>query len=410
MNKQKIYKFSENTLSLFTIKGLELGLTIWLIPYLIFKVGIDNYGMYAYAMALALILSNILNYGFNLVTVRELSKNKHNALKINELFNEVFSVKLFLLVLLFALLVLVIFLFPDFRQQKTLYFYTSFILLGEFFSLRWFFLGIEKMKFKAIINLASTLLYVVFVVLLVEQASDYKYIPLYQGAGLLFVGLLAFLWVLKKYHIKIQLVSFKQVKLYLVSNFSSFINLLLPSTFGTVSIFLVGVLGLPVHVSLMQIGVKFTSAFSTINTVLTKVFYSIINRNKALMLSARVVLIGIGIILSFSMFFISDWIIPKWLAGESIEELTLTIKIIKILSPTPFLVGVISGYGINGLLTWYKDRLYGRITLVSFVAMVLFSMVLLPINPIFGGAIALLLGRFIYAFLSWYFFKKLEDV
>ena len=409
MNKQKIYSFSENTLSLFTIKGLELGLTIWLIPYLIFKVGIDNYGLYAYAMALALILSNILNYGFNLVTVRELSKNKHNALKVNELFNEVFSVKLFLLAILFAILVLVIVLFPDFRQQKTLYFYTSFILLGEFFSLRWFFLGIEKMKFKAIINLASILLYVVFVLLLVKEASDYKYIPLYQGAGLLFVGLLAFLWVLKKYQIKIQLVSFKQVKFYLVSNFSSFINLLVPSTFGTISIFLVGVLGLPVHVSFMQIGVKFTSAFSTINTVLTKVFYSIINRNKALMLSARRVLILIGIVLSFTMFFISDWIIPKWLAAESAEELALTIKIIKILSPLPFLVGVISGYGINGLLTMYKDRLYGRITLVSFVVMVVCSMVLIPVNPIFGGAIALLVGRLLYAFLSWYFFKKLED-
>ena len=78
MNKQKIYKFSENTLSLFSIKAIELGLTIWLIPYLILKVGIDNYGVYAFAMALLLFLQNVVNYGFNLSTVREITKNRHN--------------------------------------------------------------------------------------------------------------------------------------------------------------------------------------------------------------------------------------------------------------------------------------------------------------------------------------------
>lgn len=406
LNKKNFYQFSENTLSLFAIKGIELGLTIFLIPYLILKVGIENFGIYSYAMALMLIFMNLMNYGFNLVTVRELTKSKQNAQKVNQLFNEVLSVKLFLFGISATILVVLIAIIPEFWEQKTLYFYSLFLLIGEFFSLRWFFLGIEKMKFKTFINLISTAIFVALVVLFVRTESDYQYIPMYQGIGLFVIALGSFLWVVKKYKINIQLISFKEVITYLIANFSSFINLVIPSTFGTLSVFLVGIFGLPIHVSFMQIGVKILGAFSTVNAILTKVFYSIINRNSTMLYLSRMVLISIGFVLSMAMFFTSDFIIAKWLSMEPKEELGNTVSIIKILSFVPFLVAVISSYGINGLLTMYKDVLYSKITLIAFMALILCSIVLIPFYPIYGGAIALLLGRLVYAGLAVVLFKK----
>ena len=81
MNLKLLYQFSENTLSLLTLKAIELGLTIGLIPYLILKVGFHNYGVYVFAMSLMLFFVNILSYGFDLSTVREISKNKNEDRK-----------------------------------------------------------------------------------------------------------------------------------------------------------------------------------------------------------------------------------------------------------------------------------------------------------------------------------------
>ena len=60
MNLKKYQSIIENSISLVALKGVELTLTIGLIPYLIAKVGMHNYGVYAFAMAMVLFFVNIL--------------------------------------------------------------------------------------------------------------------------------------------------------------------------------------------------------------------------------------------------------------------------------------------------------------------------------------------------------------
>jgi O-antigen/teichoic acid export membrane protein len=407
LNTKKIYQFSENTLSLFSIKGIELALTIWLIPYLIFKVGIDNYGIYVFAMALILFFKNVLNYGFNLATVREIARNKHDKIIIDKIFSEVVSVRIFLLVLIYLILIGFIFLIPTYNTNKSLYFFASVILLGELFSLRWFFLGMEQMKFKAIINFLSTLLYIVLVLVLVQNDTDYIWIPFAEGIALLIVSFISFIWVLKKYKIHLKLITLPKIISYLIENFKVFINLLLPSTFSVIAVFLVGVFGLPSQVSMTQIGVKLSNAFTSINAILTQVFYPMVNRNNRLMFTSRIALLVIGIFLSIVMYASSDLVINAWLRNEPISNLKIIIGIVKILSPLPFLVAVISSYGVNGLLTFFKDSLFSYITIIATLAMIISAWILIPIFSFYGGAMALLIGRMVYAVLTFFSFKKI---
>ena len=103
MNLKKYRSVLENSISLFSLKAIDLALNLWLIPFLILKVGLYNYGLYAFAMALVLFFVNLLNYGFNLSTVRDLAKTKGNPQQLQSIFNEVFSVKLVLFLFLTAL-------------------------------------------------------------------------------------------------------------------------------------------------------------------------------------------------------------------------------------------------------------------------------------------------------------------
>ena len=406
MDKKSIYKFSENTFSLFFLKGIDLALTIWLIPFLILKVGLVNYGHYAFVLALLLFCVNVINYGFNLTTVRALAKSKNDAEKVNALFNEVFSVKLVLLGCVIIILLALVLLVPKFLEQYHLFCFGLFILAAELFSLHWFFVGMERMKFLSFIKLGATLIFVVLVLMYVKESIHYKYLTFFEGVGMFLSGGVSFGWVVKKYQFKIQFIGVKKVFSYLRLNWNSFVNLLLPSTTGQLIIFLVGLLGVPTQVSFMQIGVKVSSMFSTFNAIITKVVYPIVNRNKQVMKLSKFALITIGLVLSTSMFLSSEFLAMYWLKLDVENNVEQVVKMLKILSLIPFLMAVISAYGVNGLLVFYKDKLYQKISIVATCIMIVLAFLLIPRYYFYGGAIALLGGRVVYAMLTFIFFKK----
>lgn len=406
IKKRTIYQFSENAFSLFTIKAIDLGLTIGLIPYLILIVGLHNYGIYVFMMSLMLFFVNILSYGFDLVAVREIAVHKNNATKLSQIFSEVISVKIALFLMVFLILLLLMLIIPKFWNYKTLFLFSSLLLVNELFSLRWFFLGIEKTKYSALISLIGAFFYVLLVIFFVKEPSDFILIPLMEAIGMIAVSMTAFIWALKSFQIKFQFIAVKQIIHYLKCNFSSFLNLLLPSTYSITLVFMVGIFGVPLQVGLLQLGVKFSNSFSTINTVLTNIFYPIVNRNKAAIPIARIVLISSGIFLSGMMYLGSDFLITNWVNLSSEIALENTINIVKILSPTPFLMAVISSYGVNGLLINYQDQLYAKIIIFATFTMLIFGSYLIPNYYLYGGAITFLTGKLVHTLLSYYFFKR----
>ncbi|MFC2110139.1 oligosaccharide flippase family protein [Bacteroidota bacterium] len=408
MNFKKYFSILENTVSLFSFKAIDLGMTLWLIPFLIVKVGITNYGHYAFAMAFVLFFVNILNYGFNLCTVREIAKSKGDRDVLNRIFNQVVSVKFFLFIVLALLYVFFVFLIPKFLAQKSLFLFAGILLFGDLFSLRWFFMGMEKMKYITLIHLAGTLIFLLGVVYYVNKPQDYIFIPLLEAIGMLVSTVFAFIWVFYHYKFRIKILSLNEIVSYLKINFSSFVSLVLPSTYSIGVVFLVGLMGVPAHVSLMQIGVKVSAAFTSINTILTSVFFPLVNRKQKVMGKVRLILLAKGVFVSLLMYFLAEVLISKWLGFENQTNLKNAVTVVTILSPIPFLMAVISSYGINGLLTYYKDNQFGWITGVAFATMIVSGLFFIPKQPFLGGALSFLLGRTIYGFLSFVYFKRIK--
>lgn len=124
--------------------------------------------------------------------------------------------------------------------------------------------------------------------------------------------------------------------MYLKSHFYSYVNLLLPSTTGVLIVFLMGLFGFPSNVAFMQLGIKFTSAFSTVNTVLTTVFYPMVNNGQKNGIPSRIALMGMGLFFSVVMLVGSDYLIVHWLKFENKIDLDNTLAVIQYLSPIPF--------------------------------------------------------------------------
>jgi len=68
LNLKKYTSVIENSISLFLLKGIDLVLTIALIPFLIAKVGIHNYGVYVFIMSLVLFFLDVSNCSLILVS------------------------------------------------------------------------------------------------------------------------------------------------------------------------------------------------------------------------------------------------------------------------------------------------------------------------------------------------------
>lgn len=394
---KKYIRLIENFISLSLFKFIDAIIPLIIIPYLILTVGEEKYGIYAFAYALIFYLRNIIQYGFSLSGVRMIALNKDDKKTLNTIYNNVFTTQLYLTVFcLISLLILVLFI-DVFKNHYIIYLFFSFTLIGELLFPGWFFMGVEKMRFSTIVNVISKVTFAVLVFVFVKTENDFMYIALYQSVGFILSGLIAQYIIIKEFNINIKLANFKDVKHVLKEGVSAFLTLMSPTLYYNTSVFLVGIFGLPQYVGFMEIATKISGAFSVLNSILAMVFYPFINRNKSAIKKVKYIFISVGLILSITMFLLSEFLIQLWLHKPSPE----IVSIVKTLSIIPFSASVISAFGVNGLMIYNKDKLYLKIVIFSSVCGLLTALILIPTYYYTGGAIAIVIGSCMTALLVY---------
>ncbi len=402
MNIKRYSGLIENFFSLTLFKGVNALMPLIVIPHLILIVGSDNYGIYALAYALTFYLANIVQYGFSLSAVRLIAVNKENKNMLNEIYSNTFTTQLYLFGFCCLILFLLVFFVDKFNSYYLIYSFFTLYLIGELFSPMWFFQGIEKMRFITIVHTISKSTFVLLVFTLIRDKSDFIYISLYQSIGFFIAGLIAQIIIFKKFKIKLTLSPFREVKIILKNGLSAFLTMVTPTLYSNTSIFLVGIFGIPQYVTFMEIGSKVSGAFGALNGILTSAFYPFINRNKKIFHKVKYLFIVLGFTLSLFMFFLSDFLINIWLPDPSPE----IIRVVKLLSPSPFLMAVISTFGVNGLMVQNKDKLYLKVVVIGSLIGLVACLILIPKYFYIGGAIAIILARTVKAILAYYYYKK----
>lgn len=403
MKFKKYIGLIENFISLSLFKVVDAIIPLIIIPYLISVVGKDNYGIYAFAYALIFYLINIVQYGFSLSAVRLIAVNKDDKNKLNKIYSDVFTTQLYLSIVVFVILFLLVFFVNKFKDNYLVYVFFTLLILGELLSPLWFFLGIEKMKFITLINLASKSTFAILVFLLVKTESDFVYISLYQSSGFIVAGIITQFIIFRVFKVKLSLSPLKDVFAMLKHGLSAFLTMVTPTLYSNTSIFLVGVFGIPQYVTYMEIGSKVSGAFGVLNTVLTSVFYPFINRNKNVIERIKYFFVGLGLLLSLCMFFLSEFLIGLWLPEPSPE----IIHVVKLLSPSPFLVSIISTFGVNGLMVYNQDKIYLKTIAIGSVCGLITGLILIPKYFYIGGAIAIILARSVKAVLSYTYNRRM---
>ena len=121
-------------------------------PYLVRVIGIDNFGLLAFATSIATYFIIITDYGFNLTATRHISINRGDSLMINKIVSSVFIIKAMLFAVSLVVFVFLIMLIPKLYQNWQIFLFTFGTVAGQFLFPVWFFQGIEKMKVISILN------------------------------------------------------------------------------------------------------------------------------------------------------------------------------------------------------------------------------------------------------------------
>ena len=103
---------------------------------------------------------------------KESAVNINNKDKLHEIFNDVFSTKIFLLGASFILFTFILIFIPYFKENRLIYLLTFGNVIGLCIFPVWFFQGIQKMKYITYINFFSKVIFTIAIFVFVRSKED----------------------------------------------------------------------------------------------------------------------------------------------------------------------------------------------------------------------------------------------
>lgn len=191
-----------NFFSLGFIQVANFLLSLLVIPYLIRIIGADGFGVIAVAQVLMFYLAVAADYGFNRTAIRDIALYKEDRQKISRVFFTVLASKFFICLLAFLLLLILTATVPLLREHFILYLLAFSFVVGQATLVNWFFQGMEKMHFMAVLSLFSRLLFVALVFIFIKKKSDGALYIFFMGAGNFIAGLVSIYTVIRMYKLQ----------------------------------------------------------------------------------------------------------------------------------------------------------------------------------------------------------------
>ncbi len=394
----------QNIISLLSLRGLNFIIPALTLPYLLNVLDPYYFGIISFAESTVFYFIALTEYSFNITGTREVSRRRENKAFLNEIYSIVFYIKLLVSVTGFALLIAYFLLFDSDNNYLLIFAVTYCSVFGYFLLPTWFFQGIEKMKFIAILNLFAKACFAILLFLFVKDEQDYVLVPFFNSSGMLLAGVAGHLIACKLFKIKISFPGFQPIISKLKSDFNVFISTVAPTLYNNSSIFLLGLFSTPVIVGYFTAANKFVEIALSLIRILSSAFFPFLNRNLKYHSKATLIFFFSGGFLSLMLFFGAEFLLVTF--GSSLY--TESIKALKLLSPCPLLIAITQCYSTNYLLILKKDKLVRNITVVCSLIGLAIAVVTIPIYDMLGVIFTLVFTRALLGTIYIIFVNKIN--
>lgn len=240
INTEEKKRLFSNFFSLSVLQAANYILPLITLPYLVRILGVEYFGLLAFATATIAYFQIITDYGFNLTATREISIHRDDKEKVIEIFSSVMTIKVILMFVSLFLLSVLVFSFAKFSKDWEIYFLTFGTVVGQVLFPVWFFQGMERMKYITFLNILSKVIFTIAVFVFVKKQSDYYFVPLFTSIGYLVAGIWALYLIKKEFDIRFIFQKVETIKNYIIDGWYIFVSRLYVSIYTTTNTFLLG--------------------------------------------------------------------------------------------------------------------------------------------------------------------------
>jgi PST family polysaccharide transporter len=187
----------QNLLALYLLQAANYGMPMLIVPFLVRAVGIENFGLIAFAQAVIQYFVFAVDSGFNNNATREIAVHSHQPGAVLEIYWATQTIRAVMLLLATVVFVLLLLLVPRFGVHWQLYLLSYLTVLGTFVFSPWLYQGLERMRLMAALQVSGRILAVVALVVLIRESDDYILAAGIQASATLVSGLLGFVICLR---------------------------------------------------------------------------------------------------------------------------------------------------------------------------------------------------------------------
>lgn len=399
--KIRIFK---NFLSLSTLKGFQLIIPLITLPYLINTLGVENFGILSFSTSLSMYSGVIIQFGFSLTATREIAIHQENSEQISEIYSSTLVSAIILAGIAFAGHLSIILMFEKFDENFQVYVYSfCAVALQGLFPI-WLFQGIEKMKYITVLNIASSILYLIMLLIIVKEPNDFTKVPQLQIVTAAMTLALAIYVIKRKLGIKFTAPTTSQVKQVYTNGQRAFLAQLAPNFYNNSAIFILGLVTNNSIVGIYSASTKIIDVGISLGYILSSSFYPYLCQNIQHHKYFRKLMFVIGAGITALTFMFANEITSLLFENQALE----IAPHVQHLSISIILVFIILIYGNNYLMIKGYDNLVKNISIYTSLTFFIISIFAIPKNGI-TGAISVLIGaRTAIATIQFIYYYKIQ--
>lgn len=374
-------------LSLLQVAGYVFPLLT--LPYLARVIGVEGFGKIAFASGIMVWIQTIADWGFNFTATRDVAKNRDNKDKVSEIFSNVLWARCVLMFFSFAVLLVLVLVVPEFKENATVIFVTFLMIPGHIMFPDWFFQAMERMKYITMLNLLSKLLFTAAVFIFITDKDDYILQPLFVSLGFVASGIIAMYYILVRWRVRLCRPSLVSIKMTIKNSTDVFVNNLMPNLYNSFSVVLLGMWGGSVSNGKLDAGNRFVNIVQQFMTIISRVFYPFLSRRidkHDLYVKFNVL---VALCLSVMLFFGAPLLVRIFFTDEFYDS----ILVLRILSISVVFLSLSNIYGTNYMIIEGHERKLRNVTASSSLIGFVLSFPLIYYFDFVGAAITIALTR-----------------
>jgi len=380
-------RLADNVISLYVLQGLNYLIPIAVLPYLVRVLGLDMYGLMAFAQSFAQYFTILTDYGFGFSATRDIARQRDDNEAISRIFCSVLTIKLALLLLGAVVAGIVIAVVPRFHHNAPFFLAAYLAVVGNTLFPVWYFQGIERMRYISVVIGISKLAAAIALFAFVHRPQDALLAITIQSLGTLVGGAIGFVLAFGRFHIQVRLPRRQDLRTALVEGWHLFISTAAVSLYANTNVFLVGLIAGNIEAGYFSAADKLIRAMQGLTVPVAQAVFPHVNqlvsqsRERALRFTREMLKwIGAITLLPSALMLIFARQIATLAFGHAAIGSTPVLRWIAFL---PFVIALSNIFGVQTMIPFGLDVQFSRILILAGVFNIILAV---PLIHIFGAA------------------------